>query len=364
MPCHLPSNKYPAVASVIDAIVTGCEDAARRILSRLLNSLQGGDGEPEDIQALIFARALSKRLAWERHEEINLYLQQLGLPQIALFNLVAKHLPTVALAGQVGNEILAEQFAGNDEITLLDIGIGTGQQEIALIRLLAERSALPRVLHVVALEPDPSSLACAGGALHEIAAQVGLDLRFYGVNKLVEELGQEDWDFFATLPGKRVVNASFAVHHVRNTESLDARDDLFRRLRALGAEAVVLCEPNADHLNSSLRRRFQHCWQHFGATFQLIDSLGLSREERNAMKMFFAREIEDILASAEERRYERHEPAARWLSRLAEAGFQPANDLGRIGAEGRGGVEVVAREGYVGLDFQQETLVAIVCAVA
>jgi hypothetical protein len=358
----MSSKKYGILASVVDELCAGRDDVARRLLSHLLEEC-GPNGPAEDIQYFIFASALAKRLSWERHEEINLYLRQFGETQISLFNLVAQHLPTVALAGRVGNEVLAGFMAGQEVVTLLDLGIGSGRQEVELLRLLAARGELPRMLNVIAVEPDAGSLIQSGSDLAVAADEVGLPLDFTPVHKLVEELDSGDWAWFASFPGPLVVNAAFALHHVRDGEGDRARDDLFRRLRSAGAQVVVLCEPNSDHFTSSLRERFDNAWHHFGTTFRLIDSLGLPREETAAMKVFFSREIEDILGSHEDTRYERHEPLESWMSRMRDAGFAPAADLTGV-SPAEGLVRVVPRTGYVGLDYHDETLVAILCATA
>jgi hypothetical protein len=356
------TKKFGILASVVDELAAGRDDVARRLLSHLLEEC-GADATGEDLQYYIFASALAKRVAWDRHEEINLYLRQFGESQISLFNLVAQHLPTVALAGRVGNEVLAGFLANQEVVTLLDIGIGSGRQEVALLELLASRGELPGMLHVVAVEPDAGSLIQAGCDLAVAADALGVPLDFNPVHKVVEDLDGEDWAWFASFPGPIVVNAAFALHHVRNTGADRCRDEVFHRLRAVGAEAVVLCEPSSDHFTASLRERFANSWHHFGTTFRLIDSLGVTAEEAGAMKMFFAREIEDILASSEEHRFERHEPHATWIARMAEAGFAPAADLSAVSAAS-GPVRVAARDGYVGLDYQDETLVAILCATA
>jgi hypothetical protein len=357
------TRKYGVLAAVVDEIAAGRDDSARHLLALLMEECSA-DAAGQDLQYYIFASALSRRLSWDRHEEINLYLREFGETQISLFNLVAQHLPTVGLAGEVGNEVLAGFLAGQEEATLLDVGIGSGRQETALLRLLAERGQLPGLLHVVAVEPDAGSLIQAGADLALVADELGVALDFNPVHKLVEDLDESDWQWFASFPGPIVVNAAFALHHVRNTDREQCRDGLFRRLRDLGADAVVLCEPNSDHLNPSLRERFANAWHHFGTTFGLIDTLGLAPEETGAMKMFFAREIEDILASSEESRFERHEPAETWMTRMRDAGFAPAGEFPGVAERAGGPVRVAPRAGYVGLDYRDETLVAILCATA
>jgi len=82
------------------------------------------------------------------------------------------------------------------------------------------------------------------------------------------------------------------------------------------------------------------------------------------MKMFFAREIEDIVANGEATRCERHEPVEAWVERLRRAGFTPYGDFEFARETRHDLVRVAAREGYIGLDYADETLVAVICATS
>lgn len=322
---------------------------------------------PADLDDVIFTSAVSRRITGAIPATVNLYLRQYERPQIALFNLLARHLPTVSLAGRVANELACRFVAGLDEFTILDVGIGTAQQEVALLHKLARRGALPRRLTIVAVEPSADSLAAAERALRAAAAGLGLALTVRPVRAVAEELTDADWARIGAADSPLVVLSSFAAHHVRDRHHADgtagcARDALFARLRALDPLAVILCEPNADHHTPSFRRRFESCWHHFGLTFDLIGGLDVAPEDKAAMKMFFAREIEDILANAEESRCERHEPVDVWARRLERAGFALHEGLDFVRGYAGSPVRVSAQRGYVGLDHRDETLVAVLCA--
>lgn len=358
----MDAKKYATLAAVVDETLAGRTGNARRLLSELVESLDAAG--TDDLQYYIFASALSRRLESDTAAEINLYLRRFERTQISLFNLLAQHLPTVQMAGPMANEVLAGYIGGHDEVTLLDVGIGSGRQEVGLLYLLAAQRRLPRKLNVIAIEPDAGSLLEAGESLAEAAQTLGVELEFHGVHKVVEELDETDWRFFGSFGAPLVVLGAFAVHHVRSAGGTGARDALFRRLRALQPDAVVLCEPSSNHDSPSLRERFEASWHHFGLTFRLIDGLRIGDGEKSAMKMFFAREIDDILANAEESRCERHEPVDAWVRRLREAGFTPCTDFGIVAGPTAGPVRVAVRDGYLGLDYGDETLVAIVCATS
>lgn len=360
----MDAKKYATLLAVVHETLAGRTESARALLATLVDAHLDAGAHGDDLQYYIFASALSKRLESDKAAEINLYLRQFETTQISLFNLLAQHLPTVALAGPLANEVLAEYVGGQDEVTLLDVGIGSGRQEVALLYLLATQRRLPRKLNVIAIEPDAGSLLEAGAALAEAAETLGMELDFHPVHKVVEELDEEDWRAFGSFGAPLVVLGAFAVHHVRSAPGARAREALFHRLRALEPDAVVLCEPSSNHDSPSLLERFEAAWNHFGLTFRIIDGLEVADRDKAAMKMFFAREIEDILANAEETRCERHEPVDAWVRRFREAGFTPCADWGMVGAPAGGPVRVAARDGYLGLDYGDETLVAILCATS
>jgi hypothetical protein len=361
----MDAKKYATLHAVVNETLAGRTENARTLLAGLVDDHLDNGAHGEDLQYYIFASALSKRLESDKAAEINLYLRQFEKTQISLFNLLAQHLPTVALAGPLANEVLAGYVGGQDEVTLLDVGIGSGRQEVALLYRLATQHLLPRKLNIIAIEPDAGSLLEAGSALAEAAETLGVELDFHPVHKVVEELDEEDWAMFGSFGAPLVVLSAFAVHHVRSAPGQRARDELFHRLRALEPDAVVLCEPSSNHDSDSLLERFEASWHHFGLTFRIIDGLDVADREKAAMKMFFAREIEDILANAEETRCERHEPVDAWVRRFRDAGFTPCGEWGILmGEQPEGPVRIAPRDGYLGLDYGDETLVAILCATS
>ncbi|HET7232261.1 MAG TPA: GRAS family protein [Longimicrobium sp.] len=358
------SLKYATLLSVAQEAAAGREDNARALLARLVDEQLEGDAHGADLHAYLFATALSRRLRSDKTAELNLYLRQFRDTQISLFNLLAQHLPTVSLTAPLANELLARFVGGNEEVTLLDIGIGSGHQEVTMLRMLAQQGRLPRRLNVIAIEPDAGSLIESQMALFEATVEAGVELEFVPVHKVVEDVTDEEWAQFAAFECPLVVNASFAAHHIRCGEGEPLRDQVFRRIRELDPDAVVLSEPSSNHHAASLVTRFQNAYHHFGLTFRLIDQLEVTPQEAAAMKMFFAREIEDIVSNAEETRCERHEPVDAWVQRLSRAGFTPYADFDFARALRHPLVRVAPRDGYVALEYADEPLVAVICATA
>ncbi|MDQ6635299.1 MAG: GRAS family protein, partial [Gemmatimonadota bacterium] len=355
-----PSAKYHSLLAVLHEAHDERPEVARQVLDVLVDRQLDRESD-DDVRYYVFANALAKRISTEPSASINLYLREYAQPQIELFNLVATHLPTVSAAGIVANRMLARHLGGRRAVTLLDIGIGTARQEVALLHDMARAGLLPDRLTVVAVEPNAHCLATAERALRDTAATLGLDLQFRGISAVIEDLSPEEWVTLRPDDEPLVVHAAFAAHHIRSGAG-EGRDEVFERLHALDPEAIVLCEPNADHHTQSFFRRFESAWDHFSRTFHLIDQLDIAPRDRRAMKLFFTREIEDIVANDESERCERHEPVAAWVNRLSRRGFGPASDLAGAAALRMSHIATSVHDGWVGLDFDGVTLVAIVCA--
>ncbi|MCX7568366.1 hypothetical protein OS242_00070 [Tumebacillus sp. DT12] len=359
--------KKSLLTSLVEALYAKRDEEAQGVLERLVRDHLDPDQNPEDLIYYVFTSALSKRLQSKATDEINLYLKKYENTQIDLFNLVARHMPFVGGAGQLANLHLAPHMAGQERVTYLNIGIGTGRQEVALLELLKEQDQLPRQMTVIAVEPFLDALTEAERAIREACGRLGVEVDVRTLHTVSEELTDADWESFRPTDGSPLlINSAFALHHIRGVgEEAGTRERVFGKLGALQPAAVVLCEPNSDHFHSDLPVRFAACWHHFSHVFDFIDRIETTGEEKIALKMFFVREIEDILGNREENRYERHERAQTWAARLQSAGFELMIDEEAMQKVARLHplMEVVKHEGYIGLDYRGETLVAVFCGV-
>ncbi len=354
------SEKFSLLTRALESVLEGQSSEAWRSLAELTDRLDV-ESVAEDMQYFLFAAALGRRLGDGEAQQLNLYLKRYELPQIALFNLLAQRLPLASLAGSIANDCLCELLAGHEEATLIDVGLGTGRQEVALLRRLKERGAMPRRLTVVGVEPDANSLRQAEADLMAAARELDIDLRFRGLARVVEALDAEDWRWLRDSPGPRVVHSAFALHHMAGDQ--DQRQTLFERLRALEPVAVVLVEPSSDHFTDSLAQRFHNVWRHLYYIFGLVDELDLPLQERNAIKLFFGRELEDILGAVDDtRRFERHERKETWLERLRRAGFSTSGRLTGAWSAPHPAMVVHQEPGHVGLGYREETVVAVIRA--
>jgi hypothetical protein len=351
--------------SELYTIIAGQQPARYARLASFLQQHRKIDPYVDTLQYDIFAAALARQFDSRRANDINIYLRQFELPQITLFNLLTTKFPLAAATGSIANDMLCRSISEGEEITLFDVGIGTGQQEVALLHQLAAHGRRPKQLRLIAVEPSATNLMQAQQDLERTAGELGISLIVHPIPKLAEDLNDDDWRIVAQSPGALVVNAAFALHHMRDVVPEEcARETFFRKLRAFHPRAVVLCEPNSDHRTVSLEERFLNAWRHFGLIFRLINRLDLSQRDKNAMKMFFAREIEDIVGNTEEHRCERHELAAAWVNRLRRTGYAPARIMDNLAAGQFPTIAINHYDGYIGVDYNGETMVAIVCATA
>lgn len=356
----MSSHAFDLLCRAVEETDAGRADIARRWLDKLR-----GEIDPEkagdDLLYLLYHDALARRLGSGQDERDNLYLQRFERPQIELFALVAEHLPIVAQAVGIGGALLADHLAGQESVTLLSVGIGSGVQETAVLGALASRGRTPKRLTVIGVDPAVASLHQAERSIRGTGATVD----FHAVPRLAERMTDEDWDLVRRAPRPLIMNASFALHHLRDSASgVDERKAFFERLRAAEPDVVVLCEPDSEHHRVALPERFRNSWEHFHAVFRLIDALDVSAGDRNAMKLFFRREVADIVGTADdEERYERHEPTDTWLGRLREAGFRPMPVPAELVPEPVRPAFIRQDPDSVRIGFDGESLTAVMYAV-
>jgi hypothetical protein len=349
--------------AIAESVAHGERDGIERRLAQLFVDVERAK-DPAAIACYVFGAALARRAAGEVPDEPNLYLSRFDVPQIHLFNRLAREVPLVGLPCAVANRCIARRLAGQAEPTLIDIGIGTGRQMVSLLELLSAASDRPRRVRIIGIEPSGWSLELAQKNVREAGRRLGIDVDCHAVPGSVEALPREEWLRLARLsPTRPVVNAAFALHHVADVDGRDTRDDVLLRLRSLGPQAIVLAEPDVDHHEPDFLRRFETCWRHFSAVFALVDELPIASGDREALKVcFFAREIADIVGAPDDRRSARHESAAAWTARLARTGYSAR--AGGDEAVGRGPVVTTTRRAtHVSLDYRGEPLIAILEAV-
>jgi hypothetical protein len=328
---QIHATRYRPIQEIVLHVDRGDDQQASTLLTAMRHQLPTPITRPEDIQAAFFLTALTKRLDPNSQDAGNLYLMPDQGQQIRMFNFMAEKFPLVRFAQDLVNAAhldtlyaCAQENSTMQEIVLLDIGIGSGQQLARLIQPIAERFPALKQLVVIGIEPAAESLNTAEAALAAKAVEAGLSLEFMGVPKALEALDESDWqrlsERLSNRSGPFLANASFALHH---TPPAVLRDQLFAWLHVQKPALLALIEPDADFVTTDLLQRFDNAWQHYGLTFNAIDAIDASVDEKNLVKtVFFSREIQDVLAE-DAQRIERFETGDMWLNRIRRAGFEP-----------------------------------------
>lgn len=318
---HIHSEHYWKLKNAIAALEAGEKKRAERLTERIKSALQTFQLSPDEMQALIFTEALIKRLDDHSPEVGNLYLDK-GQHQIEMFDLMAIKFPVVKLAQDIVNTVHAVESQTEKNIIILDIGIGSGQQIARLLERISEANL--EKLTVIGIEPAVESLLAAQKLLEETCREKPVAFEFIAIPKVIEELTMQDWfnlsQRIRDINGKLLINASFALHHVRPA---GLRPYILHWLKRLNPAVFTLIEPYADFLTTNLVERFDNAWHHYGLTFDAIDKIDASQEEKNALKnFFFSQEVRDVLA-IDERRTEQMETAEMWFQRVGNVGFKP-----------------------------------------
>jgi hypothetical protein len=339
-------NRYPHDISEQTKIET----------ERLYNDcLAGADTDSQKLLATLFLKAFCKKMFGQSINE-HIYLKQDEIPQIHLFDILIKKFPFVKFSQELINNAIIKQMNGKAEVTIIDIGIGLGTQ---MMHIVENAKSLPELkkLTIIGIEPFGDALLKAKENILSYQKSANFAINFIGIHDFVENV---DFTTINGISGELIVNASLALHHI---QSQPKRGRTIARIKALQPSAFILTEPNVNHFEPQYQTRFENCYNHFHHIFKVIDKIDIKIGDKNGLKRFFGREIEDIMGKEETDRYERHELATTWISRLEEAGFELGNDILAQPFETPEGVKINYHgEGYLGFTYEQETVLSVMFA--
>ncbi|MBA4851078.1 transcriptional regulator [Emticicia sp. BO119] len=275
--------------------------------------------EPEAMFTYTLAKAMRKHLTDGQLQE-HIYLQRFEIPQIRLFELLIQQFPLANLSQHCTNTLLIDVLINHPNPVLMDIGIGTGFQVSNIIEGLSKKADNQiKCLTIIGIEPFADALRMTEENIKRASQNAPFEIRLIIKEAFIEQMTQEELS--RMLPAEYdglYINASFALHHIR---LISQRKAVFEVLKNLNANAFVLSEPNSDHFEPSYEKRFQNCKYHYGLLFQIIDTLPITATEKAALKLFFSREIDDVLGNTEEVRVEKHFATEQWVELLKETGF-------------------------------------------
>ena len=340
-------------------------EQAHALLDELLADLP-----PHDDITKLCALALRYR----NKTDIPMYLRDLDEDdkQINVFDLVLQSVPPVRVVSMSALQTMKELYgSGISSFTHLNIGIGKGRFEAALLQEIAQLplDKMPRHIKIVCVDIDNDSLRETGEAIRHLADALFPDsvtIEYTPIFAFAEAITPETWEaIHAHGTDALGVISAFTLHHIPTQKQ---RQEVINQIAACDPTLLVLLEPDTDHFTPKLKERVANCWNLFGNIFKLIDRKGLSSAEARAIKYtFFGREIEDILSNEESQRSEKHEPAPRWAARLEKAGFSMhqlihSESLRALSAEDDLDVVHNIKQKYFSTHYQNVPMVAMFTA--
>ena len=366
-------QNYPiAVGEPLAVLTTAGELIANSETAQanaLLDELLASPGSQDDITKLC-------ALALRHRNQVSLPMYRRDLEeddkQINVFDLVLRSVTPVRLVSTAALQIMVEKYsAGVDSFTHLNIGIGKGRFEIALLKELAQLSLekMPKLIKIIGIDIDNESLRETGEAIEHIARTqfpASTTIEYTPIFAFAEAIADETWQAIRNHGTDLLgVMSAFTLHHIPTQEQ---RQSVINCIAECNPSVFVLLEPDVDHFNPNLAERVANCWRHFGKVFSIIDQSNLSRAEAKAIKYkFFGREIEDILSNEEGQRSEKHEPAERWANRLKNAKFNMKSLMSSEGLESllsEADLDIAhnIRHKYMSTRYQSVPMVAIFVA--
>ncbi|MBL7975498.1 MAG: hypothetical protein JNJ85_11340 [Candidatus Kapabacteria bacterium] len=320
----------------------------------LFLSLTHAEQNSDALLTHLIVKALKKKLLLEE-DFSNLYTSKLEIPQIQLFNILIEKFPFVKYSQEIINQAILQKISQHSEITIVDIGIGQGTQILNIIEHCKELTTLNK-LTIVGIEPFADALTIAQQRVLATQSALPFQLEFIPVNDFAENL---DFSALNVNASPVIVNASLALHHIQSNEK---RTQTLANIKTLKPVAIFLTEPNVDHFEENLYKRFVNCFNHYGSLFQVIDLLDITTNEKQALKLFFGREIEDVIGKENNARFEKHELATTWLARLRTSNFTVTDSLVAPSVSPYGVQIKKYDEGFLGFTYKNETILSLICA--
>lgn len=327
---YQPSRRYPSSAPAIHMrqLLLSCAElvsqsdftAAHRLVSILLaNSTPYGDSTERLIHQ--FAGALSIRLAG-RQTTTSTALEDLQSAYLSLNQIT----PFIRFSQLTANQAILEAMEGQRAIHILDFDIMYGVQWPPLMQAIAERSP-PPILRITGTGQDLSLLQKTGDRLHRFAQSLGLTFQFHPLLLLNEPTSSVAIDLPSALalhPDERLaVNCVLYLHRLLRDNSYCDLRLFLQKVRAMNPRVVTVAEREADHNRPLFLQRFIEALDHYSAVFGSLEATlpPNSRERLAVERVWFGREIFDIVAAEGDNRRERHQRFGSWEATLRSCGF-------------------------------------------
>ncbi|XP_050380070.1 protein SLENDER RICE1-LIKE 1-like [Argentina anserina] len=233
--------------------------------------------------------------------------------------------PYLKFAHFTANQAILEAFHGHDCVHVIDFNLMHGLQWPALIQALALRPGGPPLLRLTGIGPPSpdgrDSLREIGLRLAELARSVNVRFAFRGVAALrLEDV--KPWMLQVSPKEAVAVNSIMQLHRLLGSD-LSRIEMMLSLIRNLNPKIVTVVEQEADHNKAGFLERFTEALYYYSNMFDSLEACGTMQPDKTLAEMYIQREICNVVCCEGLARVERHEPLAKWRTRLEEAGFRP-----------------------------------------
>ncbi len=194
-------------------VVQHLQEGSVRTAYHLLHSLEYDRNT--QTREYIFADALKKKLDFDYIEQGNIYFgKDDDQSHIDIFDAFAK-LPAWKKAYEIGNQVRARYITESNlsEVAYLDLGLGKGNQAIAVMEMVGKTDNPPHKFTCLGLEPVADSMKAAGEAIKNVSKNLPFEVDYIGINKCAEDLTFAEWqDLRSRFGGKVAINVLSAPY--------------------------------------------------------------------------------------------------------------------------------------------------------
>lgn len=314
------------------AISAGNLDAAAANLS-FLNSAANKLGNPEQRLTAMMVTALALRLNPRAPVTLAATSDIFTAEHLTSSQMLYEASPCFKLALMTANLAILEATKQHPKIHIVDFDVGQGFQLASLLHSLAERHHHLSVKITAFCDPTfpfnslAENLGLVGERLAKLAEGLGIGLRFSIVNRRTAELDRSALN--CDEEEAVAVNFAFLLSRVadESVSPANPRDELLRRVKALGPKVVTLVEQEMNGNTAPFATRFAEACAHYGALLESMETIIAGRESNDRVRVeaFLARKACNSVACDGPDRVERCELYGKWKARLGMAGFKPVH---------------------------------------
>lgn len=309
---------------------------------------------------VLFLKAMQQRLSDNKQAHQHIYLEQFEIPQIVLFDIMIHKMPFVVHGHHIVNQAIAVLLQNKKSAVLMDVGIGRGLQMNNLLQLLYDTDL--EELTIIGIEPFEDALNVAKETITKLAATLPFKVVFQPVNALVENIELEVLTrLIPDVYDAFIVNSAFTLHHIQQSEN---RQIFFDQLCKMGVDHIFLLEPNSNHQTDDWQQRIYNAYEHYGTIFRVIDELDILQNEKKGLKVFFGREIDDVVGFSDDQRYERHEEGERWINYLRNSGYTSFPFPGQYQGLEKPAIKFINDTGgYLKMNYDDITILSLISTI-